>query len=203
MRVFSLARPAIKARTAVLLATSLLGVGCAGSSPFPTADSASSIHALRHALITLDPKVSPREAGRVAKLAYTVPRRLAREYRTVGSPHFQNFLVNTGLRKRGLCFQWTEDLMRALQALRLTTLELHWAEARPGTLREHNCVVVTARGRPFQQGIVLDGWRYSGRLFWSPVSADQHYPWRKNDTGYMRRVLGESPRKTSARPPLR
>ncbi len=82
--------------------------------------------------------------------------------------------------------------MRELQALRLTTLELHWAEARPGTLREHNCVVVTARGQPFAQGIVLDGWRNSGRLFWSPVVLDHHYPWRKNDTGYLRRVLGDS-----------
>ncbi len=192
MRVFSLTRPAIKAHTAVLLATSLLGVGCAGSLPFPTAESNRSVHELRNALIALDQKISPREASLVAERAFGVPRRLARDYRVMGSPHFHNFLVNAGLRKRGLCFQWTEDLMRELQALRLTTLKLHWAEARPGTLREHNCVVVTARGQPFAQGIVLDGWRYSGRLYWSPVRADHHYPWRKNETDYMRRILGES-----------
>lgn len=192
MRVFSLARQAFRARPAVLLTISLLCVGCAASSSFHAADSNRSVHELRNALIALDPTISPREADQVAKRAHAVPQQLARDYGAVGSPHFHNFLVNTGLRKRGLCFQWTEDLMRELQALRLTTLELHWAEARPQTLREHNCVVVTARGQPFAQGIVLDGWRYSGRLYWSPVSADHHYPWRKNDTDYMRRVFGES-----------
>lgn len=193
MRVFSLAQPALNAPSAALLAIAFLAAGCASSSSFHAADSTHSVNALRNALIALDPSVSPHEAARVAKHAHTVPRRLAHDYGTVASPHFHNFLVNAGLRNRGLCFQWTEDLMRALQALRLTTLELHWAEARPGTLREHNCVVVTARGQPFAQGIVLDGWRYSGRLYWSTVVADHAYPWRQNHTGYMRKVLGESP----------
>ncbi len=83
--------------------------------------------------------------------------------------------------------------MRELQTLRLTTLELHWAEARPRTLREHNSVVITARGTPFLEGIVLDGWRNSGRLYWSPVALDRSYPWRENDTGYMGRVVDAAP----------
>jgi hypothetical protein len=37
-------------------------------------------------------------------------------------------------------------------------------------------VVLTAPGQAFDQGIVLDAWRHSGRLCWSPVQEDK-YPW--------------------------
>jgi hypothetical protein len=57
-------------------------------------------------------------------------------------------------------------------------LELHWGSARAGTLREHNSVVVTAEGQPFDQGIVLDGWRHLGWLHWTRVTADR-YPWKE------------------------
>jgi hypothetical protein len=127
-------------------------------------------------IAALGPKVRRDEARRVAECAYATAELLRHKYGAVWPPLFQNFLVNTGIRKRGLCFQWAEDLLEQLDALKVTTLELHWAEARPGTWREHNCVVVTAKGQPIRDGILLDCWRHSGHLFWSVVSAD-HYPW--------------------------
>lgn len=141
---------------------------------------------LATALIGLSPRVSRQEAAQLADRAYRASSELAADYRVVGPALFQNFLVNIGARKRGLCFQWTEDLTRRLQALRVKTLQLHWGEARAGTWREHNCVVVTARGQRFDEGVVLDAWRYSGRLFWSPVRAD-HYAWMEDSSDYMAR----------------
>ena len=49
-----------------------------------------------------------------------------------GTPIFNNFLVYHGWRKRGYCFQWTEDLLLALDTLKLKTLELHWGDTLPG-----------------------------------------------------------------------
>jgi hypothetical protein len=95
-----------------------------------------------------------------------------------GPPLFHNFLVNIGLKERGLCYHWAEDLLTRLEALRLATLEFRWGNARAGTLREHNTVVVTAQDQPFDQGIVLDAWRHSGRLHWTHVNADR-YPWKE------------------------
>jgi len=133
--------------------------------------------ALRDRIATLSPKVHVDEAKQVADCAYVIAEQLRRNYGVIGGPpSFQNFLVNTGIRKRGLCFQWAEDLLGQLDALKVTTLELHWAEAYAGNWREHNCVVVTAKGRPFHEGILLDCWRHSGRLFWSAVATD-NYPW--------------------------
>ncbi len=127
-------------------------------------------------IAALGPHVRRDEASRVADCAYVTADRLRHTYGAVWPPSFHNLLVNIGIRKRGLCFQWAEDLLEQLDALRVRTLELHWAEARAGTWREHNCVVVTAKGQPMHDGVLLDCWRHSGHLFWSMVAAD-HYPW--------------------------
>jgi len=142
---------------------------------------------LRTKLAMLSPTVRVDEAERLAQTAYVTSRRLAREYRVVFPPALNNILVNTGGRKRGLCYQWTEDIMRELDALKLETLELHWGEAFARTFSENNGVVVTAKGQPFSQGIVLDAWRYQGRLYWGPVRKDpEGYPWKENKAQYDR-----------------
>lgn len=150
------------------------GGGGADAAAMPHTDG--DVEVLRDHLVALAPTVEEEEAWRLAECASTYSRELAQEYRVVRPAVFHNFLVNIGIRKRGLCYQWAEDLLAKLETLNLTTLELRWGMARAGTVREHNCVVVTAPGRPFEEGIVLDAWRHSGRLVWAPVAGDR-YPW--------------------------
>ncbi|MBA3961347.1 MAG: hypothetical protein H0X40_05530 [Chthoniobacterales bacterium] len=135
---------------------------------------------LRHRVATLAPGVDPEEARLVVSTAYTTGRELARKWRVLWPPGLQNFLVNTGARKGGLCFQWAAELLSRLDGLQLKTLELHWAESYPGTASEHNVIVVTARGQPFFQGILFDNWRYCGRLAWGPINGDPEYEWKEN-----------------------
>jgi hypothetical protein len=142
---------------------------------------------LRTKLAMLSPTVRVDEAERLAQCAYVTSRQLAREYRVVFPPALNNILINTGGRKRGLCYQWTEDLLHQLDALKLETLELHWGEAFARTFSENNGVVVTAKRQLFGQGIVLDAWRYQGRLYWGPVRKDpEGYPWKENKAQYDR-----------------
>src|SRR5207253_9685861 len=112
--------------------------------------------ALRTRIAALSPTVSPNDARRVAYTAYMTGLELRREWRVVGQPGLQNLLVNMGARKGGLCFQWATELLVRLDALRLQTLELHWAESFANTSGEHNVIVVTARGQAFEEGILLD-----------------------------------------------
>jgi hypothetical protein len=133
--------------------------------------------ALERSLAALGPEVDRTEARRAARTAVTTSLQLADDYRVVSPARLHNLLIQVGVRDRGLCWQWTEDLMARLQALDLKTLELHWGVAHKGSdLREHNSVVVTAPGRPFRQGLVLDPWRDSGDLYWIAVDRDS-YPW--------------------------
>lgn len=129
--------------------------------------------ALANQLAALSRRVDPNEAKLLADFSYATVTRLRREYRMFGTPIFNNFLVYHGLRKRGYCYQWTEDLLLALDTLKLKTLELHWGDAYRGTWRENNCLVVTAKGQPFDRGMILECWRHFGHLRWNLVLSDE------------------------------
>jgi len=144
--------------------------------------------ALTAGLVKLSPSVSPDEARRVAFTAYTTGRQLAVEWRMVWPPTVQSFLINIGARKAGHCFQYANELLLRLDALKLRTLELHWAECAPGEFDEHNVIAVTARGQPFEHGILLDNWRHSGRLVWGPVKGDPPFRWEENQAELYRRL---------------
>jgi len=143
---------------------------------------------LRTRIAALSPTVSPDDARGVAYAAYMTGVELRREWRVVWLPGVQNLLVNMGARKGGLCFQWATELLVRLDALKLQTLELHWAESGPNTGAEHNVIVVTARGQPFGEGILLDLWRYSGTLVWTHVGMDPEYHWTENKSELARRL---------------
>ena len=134
-----------------------------------------SIKDLSKALTALAPDVDLSEAKLLSVTAHTTARSLSREYRVVLNPEFTVFLVNIGMRKRGWCGHWTRDIGARLKELKLKTLVLHWGEAYPGTSSENNCLVVTARNQPFHDGIIIDGWRRAGRLFWCAVRKDDEY----------------------------
>jgi hypothetical protein len=140
--------------------------------------------ALRGRIMALASTVDPEEARRVAQIAYTLGRDLKREWRVAWPPGYHNFLVNTGARKGGLCFQWAERLLHRLAEEKWETLEFHWAESFETTMSEHNVIVVTARGQHFSHGILLDNWRYGGRLVWGPIIEDPHYQWKENKAQY-------------------
>ncbi len=154
----------------------ITGIRPVDSQPVPN-DHLQRIDHLTQALLALDPGVSENEARGVAQSAVTHAALLGRRYRVVRPPQLHNILVKLGWKQRGLCYHWTEDLLKHLKELNLSQLHLQRIVAHRGSdLREHHSVIVTTRKKPFQEGIVLDGWRNSGKLFWSPVGEDR-YPW--------------------------
>jgi hypothetical protein len=144
-------------------------------------DRADYIDALRQDILALgnEGEIDPDEAALLADTSVRHGMELARQYRMVRPIEIHNTLVNLGLRQRGLCYQTAEDMYVRLRELDLKTLQLHWGVAHKGDLwLEHSGVIVTARGRPFSSGLVLDAWRHAGRLRWAWVGGDR-YPWVK------------------------
>ncbi len=174
-------------RAALLAALLALG-GCAGGqSPLEISAEAHEqrVAALARDIRALGAAVDPVEAGRAARLAIEYSLTLAERYEVSGSsPVYHNLLVNLGFKPRGLCVDWTEDLMRRLKKARFHSLDLHWAIAnyRSAFRLEHSTVVISARGDSLYEGLVLDPWRHSGRLFWAPTRADVDYPWEPRAT---------------------
>lgn len=140
--------------------------------------------ALVAAIKGLSPSVSAEDARRVTYCAVTTGLELAREWHVSGMsrwlPGLQNLYIKMGTRKGGYCFQYCSELLRRLDAMKLQTVEFHWGESQPGTMSENNAIIVTARGQPFQQGILLDNWRAQGHLAWTKVTKDPEYRWKEN-----------------------
>jgi hypothetical protein len=134
-----------------------------------------SIKELSRALVALGPDVDPAEAQQLSVTVHTMSRDLARQYRVVLNPAFQNFMINIGARQRGYCAHYVRDIGARLKEFKFKTLVLHWGAFEPKGPDESNCLVITARNQAFQDGIVLDAWRWGGRLYWSPVKKDHEY----------------------------
>jgi hypothetical protein len=173
-------RPLLSSLALPLLACLLQG--CATSSPVldpsPVVEQ-QRIGELELAILDLGDAIDPAEARDAATIAIEYPLQLVEEYEITDSPLMHNFLVNIGVKTRGLCVDWTHDLLVRLQQERFRSLKLHWGIANyDSAFRiEHSTVIISARHRPMQQGLVLDPWRQSGQLFWAKTLEDPEYQW--------------------------
>ena len=70
------------------------------------------------------------EAVRLAQTALCRTNILFHKYKITGFPLFHNLLVNLGLKDRGLCCHWTEDLLQTLNNLELKKYRIIWAVSK-------------------------------------------------------------------------
>lgn len=136
-----------------------------------------SIEGLEAEIMKLNPSVDPKEASSVAYNAVVYPMHLSNKYKLVWPPSLQNIFVNSGVRQRGLCYQWTSDMLTHLRKQHYRTLDFTWTIANRATKHEHNTAVVVAKGQSWREGVILDPWRNSGNLYWNRVQDDPKYKW--------------------------
>jgi hypothetical protein len=148
------------------------------SASSPSAETARAIEQLAADLKSLGRHADAYEARWLAETAVKGAITLAGQYRAVRPAGLQNVLVNSHWKSRGLCYHWANDLEALLAPLPVQSFQLHRAVSGLRTRHEHNALVVTLRGQPLAEGIVLDAWRKSGRLFWCPVPSDPKYVWK-------------------------
>lgn len=147
------------------------------------------ISALREMILAMGPGVDPEEAQRAAEIAFRHTRELAIQYEIVDSPLIHNTKVNMGLKPRGLCWHWAEDMERRLDAEGFETLEMHRAIAEGRGVRiDHSTAIISRRGDPHTAGVVLDPWREGGTLVYIPVSQDTRYFWESREAVLRRRA---------------
>lgn len=152
------------------------------------------IPALTEAILALGPGIDPDEAARAARLAYDHTEVLAAEYEIVDPPIIHNMKVNAGIKPRGLCWHWAEDIERRLEAEEFRTLEIHRAIANAGfDFRiDHSTAIVSRKGDTMFEGIVLDPWRTGGDLVWVRTTADT-YGWEPQREVHARKAEQRRP----------
>jgi len=151
--------------------------GPPGGGPQP--GTTSDINALTQKIISLGPDVDPNEAARAAQIAYDYTYELAQQYQITDPPLIHNMKVNTGRKPRGLCWHWAEDMENRLNSENFQTLELHRAIANHDKplFIEHSTAIIGRRGDSMYDGVVIDPWRYGGKLFWEVTREDTRYGW--------------------------
>jgi hypothetical protein len=131
-------------------------------------------------LVQIDPSISSEDAVSAALVALKETQALRKQFRPITPAILNNCLVNLRLKDGGLCYHWAGQIYVALADRRFKTLDIHWGLTNRGNKwREHNVVVVSAHGRRFEDGILLDAWRFGGRLLWMPVGKDATYGWEE------------------------
>lgn len=124
------------------------------------------------------------ESDELATLAVTYSKVLANRYNLVSPPSYHNFLVNSGKRQKGLCYDFVYDLMDEIRSRHFKSFQFKWGRANGDALNEHNVIVVLSHGTEFQNGIILDAWRNSGKVYFVKVKDDPKYhfvDWKEGD----------------------
>jgi len=129
---------------------------------------------------SLEKNVNKNEAKLLARKAIFFSSSLKKEYELAKPPLYHNFLVNIGVKKRGLCWQFAYDMLKMAKNLNLKSFDYYIGGANINDYwKEHNTLVVTCRGCKFEDGIVLDAWRNSGDLYFNYVTKDKKYNWKQ------------------------
>lgn len=148
---------------------------------------------LARGISALDSSIDPVEAQRAADIGVNYPKVLRARYQVEDPPLLHNIKVNSGRKPRGLCWHWAEDMQQRLLQEDFQTLVTHRAIANAFTrvLIDHSTVIVSAMGDNFEQGMVLDPWRYGGTLYWAPTLEDEKYTWvHRQDVFAWKRARG-------------
>ncbi|MEM7438489.1 MAG: hypothetical protein AAF393_02745 [Pseudomonadota bacterium] len=162
-------------RHALLLLSAAPLAACVSAPPPATQDE---ILGLGASLAAMSPNIDPEEAHRAARVAYARTAELRDAYQITDPPLIHNAKVNAGIKPRGLCWQWANDMESRLRAEKFKTFSFHRAIANATTLRiDHSTVIMSARDAGMFDGMVLDPWRKGGILTWVPTATDPDYKW--------------------------
>jgi len=166
----------------------LLALAGCGAPPPPA--EADEVARLAAAISALGPDVDREEAARAARVSFAHTHALALEYQITDPPLIHNTKVNMGLKPRGLCWHWARDMEHRLKQEEFKTLDLHRAVANADNAfrLEHSTAIVSAKGAPYEAGIVLDPWRKGGRLTWASVREDTAYDWQARNEVIARKL---------------
>ncbi|MWD28148.1 hypothetical protein E0K89_011730 [Aquicoccus sp. SCR17] len=166
-----------------------LALSACAATPEDSRPRSAKVAELAAAIQALGPDVDPEEAERAARVSYAQARHLTEVYEITDPPIIHNAKVNMGLKPRGLCWHWAEDMENRLAQEDFKTLDLHRAIANSfKTFRiDHSTVIVSAKGDDMFEGIVLDPWRKGGKLTWLPTLEDPDYDWAPRQEVFARK----------------
>lgn len=125
----------------------------------------------------LSEKIDKKESQNIASEAIFYSKKLANEYGVITTPLLHNTLINLNIKEKGYCYHYANDLMAHLKKKEYKNIKLFRVVASRGEYFEHGSLIMTSHDVKFEDSILLDAWRNSGKLFFSKVKDDKKYKW--------------------------
>lgn len=126
---------------------------------------------------SLSGKVTKKESNDLAYKAINYSKQLANDYEVVAPALFHNSLINMGIKEKGYCYHYANDLIRYLKNENYKSFNLVKVVSNRKEYFEHSAIIVTRDDVELNQSVVLDAWRNSGILYYSVVKDDKKYKW--------------------------
>ncbi len=162
-----------------LLLISFLLVGCVVTPPLPSEMRTTQLSKL---LQSLDKNIPQDEAMHLSQDIFHKTQKLTKEFELTSPPLFHNSLVHIGIREKGLCYHWSDALYMYLSQKKYPHFEFHLVGANIGEyFSEHNALVVVVKNGSIENGILVDPWRDSGKLYFSRIVEDKKYKWKHRE----------------------
>ena len=159
-----------------LLSLTFFLAGCAVTAPLTPQTNLTQLSTL---LQLLDENISQDEAMKLSRDIFEHTDKLTKVFNMTSPPLWHNFLVNTGIREKGLCYHWSDALYVYLSQKNYPSFEFHLMGANIGEYwYEHNVLVVIEKDGKVEEGIIIDPWRDSGNLYFSKLNEDTQYHWK-------------------------
>ena len=130
--------------------------------------------------MSLSPSVDIKESKLLSKGVIQHSVKLSDSYNITTSSLYHNFLVNIGIKKRGLCWHFAYDMLSYVKKQNFKSFKYFIGGANIGSYwSEHNTLIVTCAKCSFDEGIVLDPWRDPRNLYFSKINSDKKYKWKQ------------------------
>jgi hypothetical protein len=131
---------------------------------------------LSQKLISIDDSISKKQASKISYKILQVSKNIQDEFNPVSYPWINNTLVNLGIKEKGLCWEWRDELYSRLYG-KIEPLQMQKVVANKGKLSEHNAIVLLSKSNDIQNSILIDLWRFSGIPYIVITKDDDSYIW--------------------------
>lgn len=126
-----------------------------------------------------NPRSSHSETLKLSQDIFAQTQRLTQRFQRSTSPKFHNFLISIGLKEKGLCYHWSDALYQYFSTQKAyPSFSFHLMVSHKGSYwKEHNTLVIVPLNQPIKEGIIIDPWRDTQKLYFSKVKDDHAYTW--------------------------
>lgn len=128
-------------------------------------------------IISTSQKINKQEAKEFSSKVIKYSKQLAFEYEVETPALFHNTLINLGLKERGLCYHYANDLLSFLESKKYKSFEFKKVISSRDKYFEHTALILTRDDIKFENAIIFDAWRDTGELFFSSIKEDKRYEW--------------------------